>query len=254
MEGLQERINKIFQSRMLFEKEILNVNSDKDRAEIIKILAVVFVRDVLKEHLNFLYIHKLSDFTLKQIANILFKEIANEWIDYAMHELKLSKEMALAELKQENRVSFIRTISSEYYKHYKKYIFEEIVDTFIELLVLNADMDKRSVFINAVINSDFFANRSILNINSSDQLCKYAKAAKDLHDEEVQYLRMKVSEIQEGILNPDLNMTKREDLNIILPTYDQKLKETLELKLEHYDSNLKRVKMALMASLKIKDT
>lgn len=254
MKSKQEHINKLFQSRVMFEKEVLHVHNDHDRTEVINILATNLVRGVLREHLNFLYIHDLSNFTLQQIVNILFKEIANEWIDYAIDELKISKKEALEELKLEKRVQFLRLLATDYYKRFKEYIFGEIADTFIELLVLNTQVDKHSIFINKVINSDFIPNRSLLNINSSDQLCKAAKYAKDTKDMEVDYLETQIAEIQAGILNEKLSITKREDLNIILPSYEQKLKETQAIKLEDYEETLKRVKRAIIASLKEMDT
>lgn len=251
MQTKQERIKSLFKSRILFEKEVLNVNGDQDREEIVHILAISFVGDILKEHINFLYIQNLSDFTLKPIVNLIFKEMASEWVDYAMHELEYSKNEALEELRIDNRVQFLRILADDYYKHYKDCIFEEIVDSFIELLVLNSDKNEKSRIINAVINSSLVPNRSVLGINSSDQLCKRAKAAKDLKNEKVAELQFKLAEIGEGMKDAKISQSKREDLSLVYPNYVKKLQAIKELKLEKFDDGLQRLKRAIISSLQV---
>ena len=249
MQDTKEFIDNLFTEKTLFEQEVLNVTSDHDRAEIIKILAVNIVGDILKEHLNFLYIKSLSDFTLKHIVNILFKEIASEWIDYAIDELKYSKEEALEALRLNNRVQLIKSLSQEYYTVYKGYIFREIADSFIELLALNAKVDKKSVLINAVINSNLIVDRSLLGINSSDQLCEYAKIALEAKEEKVNAFKLRLSEIKTAIENVKIKKVKREELHLLYASYEEKLKKVSLLKLDYFDENLKKVKKAIIKAL-----
>ncbi|MFT5661876.1 MAG: hypothetical protein ACI9TV_002524 [Sulfurimonas sp.] len=211
MGSISSQTKQLFQDKVLFEKKILNVENNQDREDVVSILAIRLVRDSLKEHLNFLYIEKFSDFSLKQIVNIVFKEIANEWVDYAMHILNYSKSAALDELRIQHRVKFLKSLSSDYYNSFKDTIFEEIADTFIELLVQNTKKDKNSILINAVINSDLIPNRSVLNINSWNQLSECVKVAIDLRGSK-------------------------------------------KVKLENFESKLKKVKKSIIYSLsKIKD-
>ncbi len=245
-----ELIDEIFKSKSLFEKKVLNVNSDHDRSEIMHILSKLIVRDILKEHLNFLYIQNLSYFTLKHIVNILFKEIANEWISYAIDILELSKDKALDELQKKDRIKFIHKISTDYYKHYKSYIFEEIADTFIELLASITQDSEKTKLVNAIINSKLIANRTVLGINNFDQLYRRVKAAKNSKSAEVSSIQMKISDILTEIEDIKTSSKKRENLFIVLPKYEKKALQINNKKLENFDASLDRVKRAIFNSLK----
>ena len=250
MQSNQENINKIFQDRISFEKELLNVFNDNDRAEVTRILAATLVQDILKYEINFLFITNLSAFTLKQVANTLFKEITNEWIDYAMDEFAYTKEEAFKELKTGNRAQLIKLLSNNYYKNYKEYIFTEIIDTFMELLVLNAENEKYSIFINSVINSSLIPNRSLLNINSSDQLCKFAKAANELKNEKLDFLQTRIKETSSNIHNLKLTQNKKNELSTSLLRDKKKIQTIQDAKLEKFDTNLQRVSKAMIEALK----
>lgn len=252
MQANQDHLKKFFENKALFEEAVFNVKNEKDRREILNILADTFVRDTLKEHLNFMHINNVSDFTLEQIINILFKEIANEWIDYAVHDLKLSKDEALEALQHEERVRFIKLLAEDYYKCIKKYIFEKIADSFIDLLVFNSQENTRSVFINAVINSDFILDRRILNINSSDQLCRAAKRAKELKDEKLHTFKKRIEQIQKGRSQLNIPKAQRDEFAQVYAMYEKKIKEVQMLKLENFDEMLLSVKKALISALKMK--
>ena len=243
-------VENIFTKRTTFEKEVLNVKSEKDKSEIVHMLTHVIVTDSLKEHINFLYLRELSDFTLKHIVNMLFKEFANEWIEYSMEILGSSKEVALEELQKPHRVKFIHTLADDYFKYYKEYFYEGIADTFIELLATMSPDSKKIKLVNAVINSNLIANRSVLNINSFDQLYRRVISAKNLKNIEVSTLQVKLSDI---LIELDCNSTsakRREDLLTVLPAYEEKNKDIAGKKLEHFDGSLQRVKRAIFNALK----
>ncbi|WP_455756128.1 hypothetical protein [Sulfurimonas sp.] len=250
MENSIKQIDKIFLNKNSFEKEILGVNSESDKSEIMKILSKTIVDETLKEHLSFLYIKDLSDFTLKHVVNILFKEIANEWIVYAMEDLHLSKQDALEELQVQSRVKLIHSLSADYYKHYKDSIFEEISESFIDLLGTIRSGSDKIVLVNAVINSDLIANRTILGINSFDQLYKKVKTAKNKKTSELSSLQMKIIDIKKEISNPTTDRDKKESLLAILPNYEKKVQEISEMRLESFEVSLQRVKRAIFNSLK----
>ncbi len=248
--NIDETVKSIFSKKSSFEKEVLNILKEKDRVEVIHILSNRLVDDSLREHINFLHIKSLSDFTLKHIVNILFKEMANEWISFAMDFLDYSKEEALETLQTNNRIKFIHTIAEDYFKYYKDYIYEDIADSFISLLASMSKSSDKIILVNAVINSDLIANRSMLGINSFDQLYRRIISAKNLKNTEISSLQIKLSDI---LIELDSNITsdkRREDLLIVLPKYEEKNKQMLEKKLENFDASLQRVKRAIFNSLK----
>jgi len=253
LETKPEYIKKLFQNRILFDKVVLNVKNDQDRQEVIQILAGRLLSDKLKEHLNFVHIRNLSDFTLNKIVNILFKEIADEWIDYAIHDLNYYRNDALKELNIKERVSFIRDLAEDYYIQFKEHIFEEIADSFIDLLVLNSKKNTKSAFINAVINSDFFINRRELNINSSDQLCKSAKEAKDLKDGKLSAFKQRITEIKNGRCQLNISQEKKDEFARMHANYERNFEDVKKLKLENFDETLQIVKESLVNALKQQD-
>ncbi|MCD4667768.1 MAG: hypothetical protein K8R44_04135 [Sulfurimonas sp.] len=249
MENKLKRIDEIFSNKALFEREVLDIKSQKDKSEVMHFLSNLLVKDILKEHINFLYVEKMSDFTLKHIVNILFKEIANEWVFYAIDILDCSKEEALEQL-ADARVKFIHKLVLEYYKDYKDYIFEDIADTFIELLASMNPDSKKILLVNAVINSDLIANRSIIGINSFNQLYRRVKSAKNLKSADLSYLQAKVSDILKELKNDKISVEKKESLLTLHSKYEKKVINMQETKLEHFDASLQRVKRAIFNSLK----
>jgi hypothetical protein len=102
-EEKQKYIEKIFKDRALFEWEVLHVSSHYDRLEIMEILAQAIVRGKLKYETNFLYLESFKEFKFSQIVNILFHEIANEWISFATEILYYPKREAIQELQDKYR-------------------------------------------------------------------------------------------------------------------------------------------------------
>jgi hypothetical protein len=246
----KEVVQKIFTKRTFFEKEVLLVKSENDRLEIMSILSKKLVDETLKEHLNFQYIKEFSDFTLKHIVNMLFKEIANEWIFYAMDILKYSKDEALDELQPKHRVIFIHSLALSYYKFYKDFIYENISESFIELLsTSNYNNDKKNL-VNTIINSDLIANRKVLGINNFEQLHKRVKSAKNFKSIEITSYQTKIAEILDNIENTKLDEDKKNNLFRLVSKYEKKVSKLENQKLEAFDATLKRVKNAIFNSLK----
>ncbi len=246
----EDLIEEIFSKKIIFEKEVLNIKSDKDKCDVMHILAKTLVHDILKEHLNFLHLKSLSDFTLKHIVNILFKELASEWISFSMDVLEYSKDEALSELQKQKRVKYIHSLAEDYYKYYHDYIYEEISNTFIDLLASTNPGSEKIKLINAIINSELVANRSILNINSYDQLYRRIIAAKNAKNIQLSAIQMKLSDILIEIESYDTSEERRESLLIVLPKYKEKNKAIAKKNLEDFDASLQRVKMAIFNSLK----
>ena len=142
----QKYIDELFKDRTLFEWEVLHVSSHYDRIEIMEILAQTLVRNKLKYEINFLYLQSYDNFKLTQIINILFHEIANEWMSFATEVLYYPNDKA--------RVKFIHDIAEDYYEKYRRYIFEEVADTFIELVSNTKQNNKTTKLIQETLQSD----------------------------------------------------------------------------------------------------
>ena len=247
---IDDLVEDIFSKKSIFEKEVLDVVREHDRLEIINILSVSIVRDILKEHLDFGHIQDLSDFTLEPVVNIIFKEIANEWIAYATEILSCSREFALEVLQLGRNAKFLHFLADDYARHCKPTIYEEIANSFIDLLASMDRKSKKVMLVNAVIHSDLIANRSMLGINSFEQLHKCIINAKNLKNIELTKLQNKLSDILKELSDNATNPERRELLSSVLKQYERKNEEMREQKLEAFDPTLQRVKRAIENALK----
>ncbi len=242
-------VEKIFKRKAVFEKEVLNIVSDSDRAEIMQILSKSLVRGSLREELNFLYMEDFSKFTFKPIINILFKEIASEWIYFAMDELRFSKSEALSEIQTKQRVLFIRSLVTNYYKKYKLYIYTEIADTFIELVKTIPHAKVENKLVNDVLESDLVVYNNVMAVHSFRQLWTRVKAAQNLKNADLSRVQIIISEISVELAQKELDNKKSEELSRLLEKYKKELQKINIKSLDKFDGALKRFKDTCINSM-----
>ena len=227
----EELVVQLFSKKKLFERKVLNVKSSVDRLEIITILVQKFIRDLLKSELNFLYMHDMKQFRFSLIINLLFKEVANEWLSYAHEILQYSRDEALLEIQDKKRVAFIYSVVQGYFLEYKKYFFEEIVNTFFELGETVLSNKSNNQLIEYILRSNIIKNNGIAIIQSYSQLLSRIKSAKDYKSESLSKIQVKIAEAPESL------------------EYEKK-KKTLELSsLDNFDAALKRLKETMIESM-----
>ena len=248
-EEKQKYVDKLFKDRALFEWEVLHVSSHYDRLEIMEILAQTLVRDKLKYEVNFLYLQSYNDFKFTQIVNIIFHEIANEWISFATEVLYYPKSEAIEELQDKARVTFIHSLAKSYYEKYRRQVFEEIADTFIEL-VSNVKQDKEvTKLIQETLQSDLIKNRQILEMHNFSQLFSRVKAAQNIKNSDVTTAKMKVIEIKEKYTTRDIGVDEKQRLHSLLEKADSELSKLKHLGLDKFDPAVKRLKDTMVQSM-----
>ncbi|NOR58365.1 MAG: hypothetical protein GQ474_07565 [Sulfurimonas sp.] len=248
-EEKQKYVDKLFKDRALFEWEVLHVSSHYDRLEIMQILAQTLVRDKLKYEINFLFLQSYSDFKFTQIVNIIFHEIANEWISFATEVLYYPKSEAIQELQDKARVRFIHALAKGYYEKYRRQIFEEIADTFIEL-VSNVKQDKEATkLIQEILQSDLIKNRQILEMHNFSQLFSRIKAAQNIKNSDITTAKMKVIEIKEKYTVPNIDTDEKQRLHGLLDKAESELIELKRLALDKFDHGVKRLKDTMVQSM-----
>lgn len=245
----KELIEKIFKRKAVFEKEVLNITSDGDRSEIMQILSKILVRENLKEELNFLYMESFSKFTFAPIINILFKEIANEWIYFAMEELTYTKNEALLEIQDKKRVLFIRSLVIGYYKKYQNYIYGEIADTFIELIKTISHAKVGNKLVNEVLQSNLVIRNNILAVHNFRQLWSRVKAAQNLKNADIGKIQIMINEIASKLKNSELDESNRDALLRSLKRYEIELEKVSNQSLDKFDGALKRFKDTMINSM-----
>jgi len=190
-------IENIFSQKELFERHILNITCNSDRIEVMDILAKRIVRVLLKEELSFLYMKDLSNFKFTLVNNILFRELASEWVSYAEEKLGLNKEEALAVIQNKEHVLFVIELVKEYFEQYKIYFAQEIADSFIELVENMPNPNISNSLINEVLGSGFVKNKTISVVYSYSQLWARIRNAHSLKKDKLTTIQIDISECRD---------------------------------------------------------
>lgn len=242
-------IKKVFSDIELFEEDILNVITNKDREEIMKIISESLVRDILKDEINFLYMRSFSDFSLAPIPNIIYKEIASEWVVYAMEVLHISREDALQELHGKDRVQFILSLVRRYLKEYRYYIFEEITNTFIELIDRIPHARNGDIVVEEVLESDFIVNKKLLYVRDFSELWRRVRIARNSKSLAISKIEAKIDETLSFLERENISMEKRDTLLKQLESQEFQLEKLFKTTLEKFDDPLQKVKDAMINSM-----
>ena len=189
-----ELITTIFSQQDFFEKEILDITTNSDRIEVMDILAKRMIRILLKEELNFLYMKNLDSFKFSLITNLLFREIASEWVSYSDEKLSLNKEEALEIIQDKAHVLFVIALIKQYYEQYKIYFFQEIADSFIELVDNMPNASINNSLIDEVLKSEFVKNQNISVVHSYSQLWSRVRNAHRIKTNEVTIIQIEIAE------------------------------------------------------------
>lgn len=245
----KEYIQRVFSDIELFERDILNVKTSQDRQEIMTILAESLVRDLLKDELNFLYMRSFSDFSLTPIPNIIYKEIASEWVVYAMEELQMSREDALAELHGKERVKFVLSLVRKYLKQHKHIIFNEITDTFIELIDRIPHAKNGDIVVEEFLESDFIPNKKLLYIKDFNELWRRVRIARNSKVLAISKVEAKIDDTLSFLEREDAVGERRDMLLKKLHEQESEFERLSNATLENFDEPLLKIKEAMISSM-----
>ncbi|MDF1883334.1 hypothetical protein JHD49_05210 [Sulfurimonas sp. SAG-AH-194-C21] len=187
-------VKSIFSDKKVFEKEILNITCNSDRIEVMDILAKRIIQILLKEELNFLYMKDLNSFKFSLIVNLLFREIANEWVSYAQEYLGYEKTKTLDIIQDKISVMFILELIKEYFTQYKIYFVQEIADSFIDLVESMPSPTLSNDLINEVLKSSFVKKGNISVIYSYSQLWGRVRNAHNAKKDKITKVQIMISE------------------------------------------------------------
>jgi len=245
----EKLVLELFSNKKLFELKVLNVKSSEDRLEIINILVDVLIRDLLKSELNFLYMQDFKRFKFSLIINLLFKEIADEWLSFAREVLQYSREKSLFEIQDKERVAFIYSLSQEYFLEYKKLFFAEISNTFLELAEVAISSRTNNQLIEYVLQSTLIKDRGILVVQSYSQLLSRIKSAKNYKSEKLSSIQVKIAEVAISLESEGLSLEDEKRYEELLTHYKNEKKVLENLSLDDFDGALKRLKETMIESM-----
>ena len=190
----EEFVHLIFSQNIAFEKYVLNVYNDDHKIEIMTILSKRIIQSLLKEELNFLYMKDMENFKFSLIKNILYKEISYEWISYAKEKLAYSHINALETLQEKKKVVFLVNFIKKYFKEYNTFFFEEIADSFIELIYNMPNQQISNALIDEVLVSEMVKYKGLSVVYSYSQLWGRVRNAHQYKKYAITKLQIKISE------------------------------------------------------------
>ena len=193
----KQLIERIFSDQAFFEAEVLEVFNNSDRIEVMEILAKRMIGVLLREELSFLYMKNLDHFSFSLIRNLMYREIANEWVSYAHEKFDMDQERAVEILHEKKNALFLLSLIKEYFKHYKVYFVQEIADSFIELIQTMPAGVASNPLINQILLSDFVKNDNIIVVQNYGQLWGRVRNAYNRKNREVTKLQIEISESKE---------------------------------------------------------
>lgn len=248
-EEKQNYIEKIFKNKALFEWEVLHVSSHYDRLEVMEVIAHILVREKLRYELNFLYLEKFEDFKFTQIVNIIFHQIANEWVSFATEILNYPKRDAIQEIQNRERVKFIHSLAKEYYEKYRRKIFEEVGDSFIELVASIKSEKNITRVIHETLESNLIKNRQILDMHNFYQLHKRTKIARNIKNSDITTLKIKIDELKIIYADADTKRDEKERIYSQIERLHKELERVANYGLDHFDKAIKRLKDTMVQSM-----
>lgn len=245
----EELVSRLFSDKILFELKILSVKSLEDRLEIINILVDKLIRNLLKSELNFLHMKDMKQFKFSLIINLLFKEIANEWLSFSEEVLQYSREESLYIIQNKSRVSFLYSLSRDYFAQYKKYFFAEISNTFFELCEVSLSATQNNTLIEYVLRSNLIKSNGISVIQSYSQLLSRVRSAKNYKSERLSRMQVKIAETSNYLEFGELSAEEKKRCKALVLHYKNE-KRVLELSsLDSFDGALERVKETMIESM-----
>jgi hypothetical protein len=242
-----EYLQKIFEDVSLFEWEVLHVTTSQDRQEVMEILSKTLVRDTIKEKVNFLYFKSLNDFDIKAIKPALFKEMVNEYVSFAVDVLYLDKDEVRKDIG--SKASFIYTLVDNYMQNYESLIYEEIVDTFIELAQTATHSKQSLKIVHEVLETLLVVHKQMIAIQDVKHLLSKVRSAYNFKNLELSKFQVKVTELRHKLKDESLDDEQRDNLLLALYSQEKKLEYIEQSTLEKYDAALQRLKNTMLQQL-----
>jgi len=163
----------------------------------------------------------LETFNFSLIINLLFKELANEWINYAEEELHCKKISALDQIQPVSRVHFIYDMSKHYFMQHKIVFAQEIANTFIELIAKTSAATLNTQIIKDVLSSNLLTSKGVLVVHNYHSLWTRVREAQQKKKIEIQKLISSQEDSQDR-----LNAIKNKPL-VFFDEYTKRVHDTM---------------------------
>jgi len=177
----QAYIEHIFSDKLVFEKEVLQVNCDEDRKEVMSLICSdICSNKELEKKVNFLKIKSIDDLDFDGVV-IAFVQILVSELLSLLKEKRLTQVEIQAVKSDKHHLKFIYELSQIYMRRFSTTFYKEVVNTFFDLVVIADKADKLSpVVLEAIYGNE--NRKSLVEMHGGGQV---------LYKEEQAWMRVK---------------------------------------------------------------
>jgi len=203
----------LFESRLLFEKEILECEEKEDLdAFLAELIQIIMDDEDLSSHLSFQKLKHFSEFNLKGISNAIFDFLYEESIGYLEEVMEFDEAKINTLLHESVCKNFIRAMADKYHKALLPHLKDAICDSFFRAALkatsstmipqiiqeaIDGTPTMRSVF--AIEKGRRFAKRDIQVLERARFAVNEQKKKIKDYGLEVKRLRLKVDNLTKNL-------------------------------------------------------
>ncbi len=130
----QTYVKHIFSDKLVFEKEVLHVNCDEDRKEVMTLICKDICTDKkLAGEVNFLKIHSIDDLNFEKVKITLVQVLLSELLSL-LYEKRYTKVELESIKKDKTHQKFIYELASIYLRRFSSLFYKEVVNSFFDLI------------------------------------------------------------------------------------------------------------------------
>ena len=239
----EQKLAYIFASQRDFEKEVLMVQNEDERKDIIKLIAHALVYDKLRDNLHFYYVKSREMIDTSLIVNSITYLLIQELLAYVKEELSFTNVESTSLIKEKEILLFVNALSSFYYKRYHEIIFSFSADTLLDKI---ESQEKPSRFLRECVEGSRDTNSLMLLLTGVKLFYSYDQAYKKIHTvmmmkkSKLKTLQLKLAKI---MLDSTAQQSKENSEKYL------RIKGEIELvknqSLDTFDINIKKVKKAI---------
>ncbi len=254
----QTYIHTLFTDEAFFEKEVLDVHGEIDRREVMDMLAEQIVKEKLRDALHFSYIKELDQLNTAKVFTVLAHILINEATQFLHEKLFISQAEAKKEATKSEHMAFLHEYTKKLYGRYENLFYEKIADTLLERLASLPSASKANKMLKKAVEGDGRDSMMCFN-DGTKSVMKLDQAISHLHQallarkREIQGDQLELSRLLMKLReHGDVDDMKRTKL---LQDYNEKQKKVEALRkrpLDSYNSMVKRMKQAIVESIKSK--
>jgi len=254
LEEKYQFVETLFQDQVIFKEQIFDIRTEQDAIEVMQMIAIQLIDGPLKNELNFKYIKKIEAISSAHIEREIERLYMSECLSFLVEELRFSKDM-LKKVMTTQRSSFIVDLARESYWQHGDIILQYSAETFFEYLLRFGTpeaipSEMKRLIIGNDSESLMLLSSNVRVIYSLEQLHSHlkraeAERAKHLTKEQISLIQLiKLLEIT------DKESEKHRSLQEKYRLLEEKITTIRSHSLTHYNSTLKKVKEAIVSSLR----